>query len=56
MKDANDSKMSFMEFAEKIAGRKLYPWEKQLLEAIEKKPPDIDLILIPSRKIFFIRR
>ena len=40
--------MSIVEYAEKILGVKLYPFQKQFLQKLEKLPPNSRLISTPK--------
>lgn len=44
-------KMSMVEYTEKILGVKLYPFQKQFLQKLEKLPPDSKLISTPRGMI-----
>ena len=39
--------MNFVEFAEGVTGRKLRPWEKEMLEKFEKFPRGAVVIMTP---------
>lgn len=44
-------KMSMVEYTEKILGVKLYPFQKQFLQKLEKLPPNSKLISTPRGMI-----
>lgn len=54
--DSTKPKMTLVEFAKKIVGLNLYPFQKTFLEALEKAPPNTRLVSIPSRGIFFVTK
>lgn len=55
MSNPDKMKMTIVEFAEKIVGLQLYPYQKRLLEELEKAPLNARLISTPYGKIFFIK-